>query len=114
VHARSSDGVTFGSGRTGFSGLDTALLGNTASGTALDLSRLITDLKSRFPSNADLTDQMLAGTGTFEVKLVVSEVDLRHADGTVLDRSSLSVPIPGSTSIARRVRGASITGRLTF
>ncbi len=113
-HARSGNGVTFGTGRDGFENIDPTLLSNPEGGASLDLSRLSSGMKNRFPANADLIDQMLAGSGTFEVKLVVSEVDLRHADGTPLARGSVAVPIPGSNGIARRVHGTAVTGRLTF
>ena len=51
---------------------------------ALDLVKLANGMKGKFPANTALIDQMLGATGTFEVKLVVNEIDLRHADGYAL------------------------------
>jgi hypothetical protein len=113
-HARTGSGVAFGTGREGFESFDGTLIDNTDSGASLDLSRLAAGMKGRFPANTTLIDQMLAGTGTFEVKLVVSEIDLRHADGSPFARGSVAVPIPGGSGIARRVHGTAVTGRLTF
>ena len=113
-HARNRQGVAFGTGRNGLEEIDPGLLSNPESGAALDLSRLSQRMKNRFPANAALIDQMLAGAGTFEIKLVVSEVDLRHADGAPFARGSVAVPIPGGSGIARHVQGTAVVGRLTF
>ncbi|MGY0195932.1 hypothetical protein ACWA7J_12755 [Leptothrix sp. BB-4] len=113
-YARSGSGVAFGTGRNGFENLDGTLLSNPDGGASLDLSRLAAGMRGRFPANATLIDQMLSATGTFEVKLVISEIDLRHADGTPFARGSVAVHIPGQSGIARRVQGTAVTGRLTF
>ncbi|RZS52085.1 hypothetical protein [Sphaerotilus mobilis] len=113
-YARSSSGVEFGTGRNGFEDMDTSLLSNPEGGASLDLSRLAAGMKGKFPANTALIDQMLSGTGTFEVTLVVSEVDLRLADGTPFPRGNVAVSIPGASGIAERVRGTAVTGRLTF
>ncbi len=113
-YGRSGSGIEFGTGRNGFEDFDTTLLSNPAGGASLDLVKLATGMRNKFPTHNTLIDQMLAGTGTFEVKLVVSEVDLRHANGSPFARGNVAVHIPGRDGVAQRVQGTAVTGRVTF
>jgi hypothetical protein len=116
-YARSASGIEIGTGRNGFTDLDASLLTSTSSGIGLDLQALATKMKGKFPADTELLDKLLTAKGTFKVRLVVGELDLRHADATRFSVGRVAVKIPGETSSHRgayRVNGTAVTGTLTF
>lgn len=114
-YARSESGIEIGTGKTAFVDLDTTLLTNGASGVSIDVQKLLTGMKGRFPSNIALIDNMLNATGSYKLRLVVNELDLRHADGSRFSTGNISVKVPGKPrQTADRISGAAVLGRLTF
>ena len=83
----------------------------------LDLQALATKMKGKFPADTELLDKLLTAKGTFKVRLVVGELDLRHADASRFSVGRVAVKVPGETSSHRgayRVNGTAVTGTLTF
>lgn len=113
-YARSASGIEIGSGATGFTDLNGDLLSSTADGLSLDLKVLGEKMKGRFPTQTALLDALLQAKGSFHVKLVVGELDLRHADKSRFSTSRVAVAIPGSSRSAYRVNGNVVNGRVTF
>jgi hypothetical protein len=114
-YARSASGIEIGTGRNGFTDLDAALLTSTASGIGLDLQVLAARMKGKFPADTELLDKLLTAQGTFKLRLVVGELDLRHADRSRFGIGRVAVKIPAeSLRSAYRVNGTAVVGTLTF
>ena len=114
-YARSASGIEIGTGKNAFENLDASLLTSGGSGVALDLQVLAARMKGKFPTQTDLLDKLLAATGTFKVRLVVNELDLRHADGSRFGLRKIAVRIPGEPNrVAERITGTAVLGQLTF
>jgi len=113
-YARSASGIEIGTGSTGFTDLNGELLSSTADGLALDLQVLADKMKGRFPTQTALLDGLLQAKGTFKVKLVVGELDLRHDGGSRFSAGRVAVSIPGSNHSAYRVNGTVVNGQVTF
>ncbi|MFM2059548.1 MAG: hypothetical protein RLY71_3933 [Pseudomonadota bacterium] len=114
-YARSESGIEIGTGKTAFVDLDTTLLTSSVSGVGINVQKLLNGMKGRFPSNIALIDSMLNATGSYKLRLVVNELDLRHADGSRFSTGNISVKVPGkSRQTADRISGAAVLGRVTF
>ncbi|MEY8876010.1 MAG: hypothetical protein AB9M60_05850 [Leptothrix sp. (in: b-proteobacteria)] len=114
-YARSESGIEIGTGKNAFVDLDTTLLTNGASGVSINVQKLLNGMKGRFPSNIALIDNMLNATGSYKLRLVVNELDLRHADGSRFSTGNISVKVPGkSRQTADRISGAAVLGKVTF
>jgi len=114
-YARSSSGVEIGTGRAAFEDLDGSMLTSSQSGVALDLQVLAARMKGKYPNQIPLLDNLLDATGTFNVRLVVNELDLRHADGSRFGLRKISVKMPGEPNrTAERITGTAVLGRVTF
>jgi hypothetical protein len=114
-YARSASGIEIGTGKNAFENLDASLLTSGGSGVALDLQVLAARMKGKFPTQTDLLDKLLAATGTFKVRLVVNELDLRHTDGSRFGLRKIAVRIPGEPNrVAERITGTAVLGQLTF
>lgn len=114
-YARSASGIEIGTGKQGFEDIDAGLLSSSQSGVALDLQVLAARMKGKYPAQVDLLDKLLNATGTFKVRLVVNELDLRHADGARFGTRKIAVRMPdGSGHIAERVTGTAVLGQVTF
>lgn len=114
-YARSESGIEIGTGKTAFVDLDTTLLTSNASGVSIDVQKLLNGMKGRFPNNIALIDNMLNATGSYKLRLVVNELDLRHADGSRFRTGNISVKVPGNSHrTADRISGAAVIGRVTF
>lgn len=108
-------GIQIGTGAEPFDGTDAApLLANTDSGLGIDLQKLADGMRKRFPDNTSLINKVLTEKGTFALKVVVADMDFRHADGTRLSTGKVAVKVPGSTAVAKRVGGIAVSGRVTF
>jgi hypothetical protein len=114
-YARSESGIEIGTGKKAFVDLDTTLLTSDASGISINVQKLLNGMKGRFPSNIALIDNMRNATGSYKLRLVVNELDLRHADGSRFSTGNISVKVPGkSHQTADRISGAAVLGRVTF
>lgn len=77
----------------------------------IDLSVITDRIASAFASDSAKTallDRLLDSTGTFQIKVVVSEIDFRKADKSKLAFDSVRL------SGGKKVYGASFTGRISF
>lgn len=113
-YARSASGIEIGTGERGFTGLNGDLLSSTDDGLSLDLKVLAEKMKGRFPTQTALLDGLLQAQGHFKVKLVVGELDLRHADRNRFGAGRVAVATPGSKGSAYRVNGTVVNGQVTF
>jgi hypothetical protein len=111
---RTATGIEIGTGTAPLQGVGTPLLANTASGLGIDLQKLASGMHKHFPDNTSLINKVLNETGTFRMRVVVSEMDFRHADGTRLGVGKVAVKVPGSDAVARKVSGVAVSGLVTF
>ena len=100
-YARSASGIEIGTGERGFTGLNGDLLSSTDDGLSLDLKVLAEKMKGRFPTQTALLDNLLQAKGNFKVKVVIGELDLRHANGDRFGVGRVAVSIPDSHRSAR-------------
>lgn len=110
-----TSGIQIGTGTSPFEGTDaSSLLANADSGLGIDLQKLADGMRKRFPDNTSLINKVLTEKGTFALKVVVADMDFRHADGTRLSTGKVAVKVPGSTAVAKRVGGIAVSGLVTF
>jgi hypothetical protein len=57
---------------------------------------------------------VLTEPGTFAMKVIVNEMDFRHADGSRLGVGKVAVKVPGSDAVAKKVSGIAVSGLVTF
>ena len=108
-------GIQIGTGSAPFEGTDaSSMLANTEEGIGIDLQGLANGMRKRFPDNTSLINKVLTEKGTFALKVVVADMDFRHADGTRLGLDKVAVKVPGSADVAKRVGGIAVSGRVTF
>jgi hypothetical protein len=114
LYLHTASGIEIGTGSAPLQGVGTPLLANTAGGLGIDLQKLASGMHKHFPDNASLIDKVLHETGTFRMRVVVSEMDFRHADGTRLALGKVAVKVPGSDAVAKKVSGVAVSGLVTF
>ncbi|MEX8519442.1 MAG: hypothetical protein AB3X44_13105 [Leptothrix sp. (in: b-proteobacteria)] len=89
------------------------LLSNSSNGTVgIDLAVITDRLLSNFSSDANKTsliNKMLSDKGTFQVRVIVSDIDFRLANGTTLPTQKIRIVNTGQS-----LSGAGFTGRLVF
>ncbi len=113
-YAKSASGIEIGTGAAGFTDLNAELLSSTSTGLSIDLKVLAEKMKGRFPTQTALLDNLLQAKGNFKIKVVIGELDLRHADASRLGVGRVAVSIPDSHRSAYRVNGTAVNGRVTF
>ncbi|MEY2874065.1 MAG: hypothetical protein RLZZ373_1436 [Pseudomonadota bacterium] len=114
LYLQTASGIQIGTGTAPLEGVGTPLLTNGASGLGIDLQKLASGMRKHFPDNTSLINKVLAETGNFRVKVVVADMDFRHADGTRLGVGKVAVKVPGSNAVARKVHGIAVSGLVTF
>jgi hypothetical protein len=114
LYMQTASDIQIGTGNAPLEGVGTPLLTNGTSGLGIDLQKLASGMRKHFPDNTALINKVLAETGTFKVKVVVADMDFRHADGTRLDAGKIAVKVPGSDRSARKVSGVAVSGLVTF
>ncbi|MBP8272528.1 MAG: hypothetical protein KAX42_11715, partial [Sphaerotilus sp.] len=92
----------------------TPLLTTGTDGLGIDLQKLASGMRKHFPDNISLIDKVLAEQGDFKLKVVVADMDFRHADGTRLGSGKVAVKVPGSDAVARKVIGIAVSGVVKF
>lgn len=113
-YAKSASGIEIGTGAAGFTDLNAELLSSTSTGLSIDLKVLAEKMKGRFPTQTALLDNLLQAKGNFKIKVVIGELDLRHADASRFGVGRVAVSIPDSHRSAYRVNGTAVNGRVTF
>lgn len=111
---KTASDIQFGTGTQPLEGVGTPLLTNGADGLGIDLQKLASGMRKHFPDNTSLINKVLEETGTFEMKVVVADMDFRHADGTRLSTGKVSVQVPGNLGVARAVQGVAVSGFVKF
>lgn len=114
LYLQTASGIQIGTGATPLEGVGTPLLTNGADGLGIDLQKLANGMRKQFPDNVSLINKVLTEQGTFAMKVIVNEMDFRHADGTRLGLGKVSVKVPGSDAVARKVSGIAVSGLVTF
>lgn len=114
LYMQTASGIQIGTGDSPFDGVGSAILADNGSGLGIDMQKLAAGMLKRFPDNASLINKVLAEKGTYNIKLVATELDLRRANGTRLTTGTVSVKVPGSTKITKVVRGVAVSGAVTF
>jgi hypothetical protein len=111
---KTASDIQFGTGTQPLEGVGTPLLTNGADGLGIDLQKLASGMRKHFPDNTSLINKVLEESGTFEIKVVVADMDFRHADGTRLATGKVSVQVPGNLGVARAVQGVTVSGFVKF
>ena len=111
---KTASDIQFGTGTKPLEGVGTPLLTNGADGLGIDLQKLASGMRKHFPDNTSLINKVLEESGTFEIKVVVADMDFRHADGTRLATGKVSVQVPGNLGVARAVQGVTVSGFVKF
>ncbi|WP_338416869.1 hypothetical protein [uncultured Sphaerotilus sp.] len=114
LYLKTASDVQIGTGATPLEGVGTPLLTNGTDGLGIDLQKLANGMRKQFPDNVSLINKVLTEQGNFAVKVVVNEMDFRHADGTRLGVGKVAVKVPGSDAVARKVSGIAVSGLVTF
>lgn len=114
LYMQTASGIQFGTGDAPLQGVLTPLLHNSASGLGIDLQKLASGMRKHFPDNVSLIDKVLQETGTFRMRVVLNEMDFRHADGSRLGVGKVAVKMPGRNDIAKKVSGVAVTGVVKF
>lgn len=114
LYMQTASGIEFGTGETALKGVATPLLSAEEGGLGIDLQKLASGMRKHFPDNTSLINKVLEEQGTFQMKVVVSESDFRHADGSRLGVGKVAVKVPGQSKVARKVQGVAVAGRVTF
>ena len=111
---KTASDIQFGTGTKPLEGVGTPLLTNGADGLGIDLQKLASGMRKHFPDNTSLINKVLEESGTFEIKVVVADMDFRHADGSRLAAGKVSVQVPGNLGVARAVQGVTVSGFVKF
>ena len=111
---KTASDIQFGTGAEPLEGVGTPLLTNGSDGLGIDLQKLASGMRKHFPDNTALINKVLEESGTFEMKVVVADMDFRHADGTRLPVGKVSVKVPGNLGVARTVQGVTVSGFVKF
>jgi hypothetical protein len=114
LYLQTATGIQIGTGTAPLEGVGTPLLTNGASGLGIDLQKLANGMRKQFPDNTSLINKVLTESGTFAMKVIVNEMDFRHADGTRLATGKVSVKVPGSDAVAKKVSGIAVSGLVKF
>ncbi|MBP8272467.1 MAG: hypothetical protein KAX42_11400, partial [Sphaerotilus sp.] len=114
LYLQTASGIQIGTGTTPLEGVGTPLLTNGASGLGIDLQKLADGMYKQFPDNTSLIKKVLTEPGTFAMKVIVNEMDFRHADGSRLGVGKVAVKVPGSDAVAKKVSGIAVSGLVTF
>lgn len=115
LYMKTAAGVEIGTGSTPFDGVGSALLADVEGGLAIDLQKLANGMRKRFPDNVSLIDKVVNETGSFKMKVVITELDFRHNNGNRFGTDAVVVKVPGdSTAVAKKVGGTAVTGTVTF
>lgn len=114
LYLQTASGIQIGTGTTPLEGVGTPLLTNGASGLGIDLQKLADGMYKQFPDNTSLIKKVLTEQGTFAMKVIVNEMDFRHADGSRLGVGKVAVKVPGSDAVAKKVSGIAVSGLVTF
>jgi hypothetical protein len=114
MRTASDSDFQFGTGDAPLDGTKTPLLSSSTGSLGIDLQKLASGMRKHFPGNTALIDKVLHETGTFRMKVVVTEMDFRHADGSRLGLGKVAVKVPGSDAVAKKVNGVAVTGLVTF
>jgi hypothetical protein len=114
LYMKTAAGFEFGTGEEAKLGVATPLLSSDARGLGIDLQKLASGMRKHFPGNTALINKVLEEQGTFQMKVVISESDFRHADGSRLSIGKVAVKVPGQSGTASKVQGVVVTGRVTF
>jgi len=114
LYLQTASGIQIGTGTTPLEGVGTPLLTNGADGLGIDLQKLANGMRKQFPDNTSLINKVLTEKGTFAMKVIVNEMDFRHADGVRLATGQVAVKVPGSDVVAKQVSGIAVSGRITF
>lgn len=114
LYMQTAADLQIGTGTTPLEGVGSSLLTNADNGLGIDLQKLAEGMRKQFPDNTALINKVLTEKGTFSMKVIVSEMDFRHADGTRLGTGHVSVKVPGSAAVAKKVSGIAVSGLVTF
>lgn len=114
LYMKTAAGIEIGTGATGFDSLNSPILSTDGGSIGIDLQKLAGGMRKRFPDNVALIDKVLHETGSFKVRMVINELDFRHADGSRFGIGKVQVRVPGSTEIAKKVGGIVVSGVVTF
>ena len=111
---KTASDIQFGTGVEPLEGVGTPLLSQGSDGLGIDLQKLASGMRKHFPDNTSLINKVLEETGTFEMKVVVADMDFRLANGTRLPLGKVSVKVPGNLGVARVVQGVTVSGFVKF
>lgn len=114
LYMQTASDIQFGTGDDPLDGTETPLLTSSTGSLGIDLQKLASGMRKHFPDNTALINKVLNETGTFRMKVVVTEMDFRHADGSRLGVGKVAVKVPGSDDVAKKVNGVAVTGLVTF
>ena len=114
LYMQTASGIQIGTGSAPLEGVGTPLLTTGTDGLGIDLQKLASGMRKHFPDNISLIDKVLAEQGDFKLKVVVADMDFRHADGTRLGSGKVAVKVPGSDAVARKVIGIAVSGVVKF
>lgn len=115
AYAGTPGGPQAGSGREGFTNLDATLIVPGVDGLGLDLQVLLRRLKAEMPAARPWLERLADARGTFKLRLVIGELDLRKQDASRFGIGRVAVRLPGDAlHSAYRVNGTALVGRITF